>query len=170
MVKLSVILTVYNVEKYLKRCIDSIIKQTYKDFELILVDDGSIDNSSKICDKFCKQDKRIKVIHKENGGVSSARNAGLDIAEGDYISFIDSDDYIEVDMFKKLIQIMIENNADIAQCNFKVVCKNEKMIKNKIYKDVKVGDRYVALNEIIDVPFSNVVWNKIYKKRNFIRN
>lgn len=164
MVKLSVIVPVYNVEKHLKRCIDSIIKQTYKDFELILVDDGSTDNSPKICDEFCKQDKRIKVIHKENGGVSSARNAGLDIAEGDYISFIDSDDYIEVDMFKKLIQRIIENSADIAQCNFKVVCENEKGLKNKVYKEVKVADRYSALNESVDVPFSNVVWNKIYKK------
>lgn len=164
MSKISIIVPVYNVEKYIKRCIESILKQTYEYFEIILIDDGSTDNSSKICDEYYRQDKRIKVIHKENGGVSSSRNVGLDIAKGDYISFIDSDDYIEADMFEKMIETIVSNAADIVQCNFKSVCENEKDSKNKIYKDVEVGNKYFALNEIVDIPFSNVVWNKIYKK------
>ena len=91
---LSIIVPVYNVEKYLARCIDSILAQTFTDFELILVDDGSTDNSGEICDEYAGKDPRIIVIHKENGGVSSARNHGLDIARGEYITFVDSDDQI----------------------------------------------------------------------------
>ncbi|HJA50079.1 MAG TPA: glycosyltransferase, partial [Candidatus Fusicatenibacter intestinipullorum] len=96
-VKISVIIPVYNVEKYLKRCLDSVINQTYKNLEIILIDDGSTDNSGKICDEYAQKDERIIVIHKENGGVSSARNKGLDICIGDYISFIDSDDWINLE-------------------------------------------------------------------------
>lgn len=97
MPKISIIVPVYNVEKYLRKCIDSILNQTFKDFELILIDDGSTDESGKICDEYNLKDNRIKVIHKENGGLSSARNAGLDIAQGEYIGFVDSDDWIESD-------------------------------------------------------------------------
>ena len=97
--KISVIIPVYNVEKYLKRCLDSVINQTYKNLEIILVDDGSTDNSGKICDEYAKNDKRIIVIHKENGGVSVARNIGLDICTGDYVNFIDSDDWIDLKFF-----------------------------------------------------------------------
>lgn len=92
--KISVIVPVYNVEKYLSRCIDSIISQTFSDFELILVDDGSTDSSGKICDEYGKKDGRVKVIHKRNGGLSSARNCGLENAKGNYICFVDSDDWI----------------------------------------------------------------------------
>ena len=95
--KVSAIVPVYNVEKYIYRCVDSILNQTFSDFELILVDDGSPDNCPQICDEYAKKDSRIKVIHKENGGLSSARNAGLDIASGEWISFIDSDDWIHKD-------------------------------------------------------------------------
>ena len=95
---ISIIVPVYNVDKYLSKCIDSIISQTYNDIELILVDDGSPDNSPKICDEYARKDNRIIVIHKENGGVSSARNAGLDIAKGKYIGFVDPDDYIVSEM------------------------------------------------------------------------
>ena len=99
----SVIVPVYNVEKYLNKCVDSIVNQTYKNLEIILVDDGSPDNCPQMCDDWAEKDSRIKVIHKENGGVSSARNTGLDKANGEYISFIDSDDYIDKDMFKTLL-------------------------------------------------------------------
>ena len=99
--KISVIVPVYTVESYLHRCVDSIINQTYRNLEIILVDDGSLDNSGKICDACATKDNRIIVIHKKNEGSSCARNAGLDIATGDYISFIDSDDYIEVSLLKK---------------------------------------------------------------------
>ena len=97
--KVSIIVPVYKVEKYLRKCIDSIINQTLKDIEIILVDDGSPDNCGKICDEYAAKDTRIKVIHKENGGLSSARNAGMEVAEGEYIGFVDSDDWIESDMY-----------------------------------------------------------------------
>ena len=113
MPKISIIVPVYNVEKYLRKCVDSILNQTFKDFELILVDDGSIDTSGKICDEYNLKDNRIKVIHKENGGLSSARNAGLDIAQGEYIGFVDSDDWIELDMYEELYKICKENDTDV---------------------------------------------------------
>lgn len=105
MCMVSVIVPIYKVENVLHYCIDSILNQTYKDFELILVDDGSPDNSGKICDKYAKKDIRIKVIHKENGGVSSARNCGIDAAKGKYICFVDSDDYIASDYLEELISV-----------------------------------------------------------------
>ena len=99
---ISVIVPVYNVESYLEKCIDSIIHQTYKNLEIILVDDGSTDNSGKICDVYKEKDSRIKVIHKQNRGLSSARNCGLEIAKGEYIGFVDGDDYIAEDMYALL--------------------------------------------------------------------
>ena len=92
--KISIISPVYNVEDYLKDCVESILNQTYKNIELILIDDGSTDNSGKICDEYASKDNRVKIVHKKNGGLSSARNAGLDIATGDYIFFVDSDDFL----------------------------------------------------------------------------
>ena len=114
----SIIVPIYNVEKYIKECIDSIINQTYKNLEIILVDDGSPDCCPKICDEYSKKDKRIKVIHKENGGLSSARNAGLDVAKGEYVSFIDSDDVVDEKFIETLYNLCIENNCDISECNF----------------------------------------------------
>lgn len=108
---ISVIVPIYNVEKYLARCVDSIVNQTYKDFELILVDDGSPDNSGKICDEYAKKDSRIKVVHKKNGGLSDARNAGMAVATGEYISFIDSDDYVSDDFFECLLDVMNKKTA-----------------------------------------------------------
>ena len=113
---ISVIVPIYNVEKYLDRCVDSIINQTYKNLEIILVDDGSPDNCLAICDSWAEKDRRIKVIHKENGGVSSARNSALDIASGDYIGFVDSDDWIEPDMYEILIKNAKKYDADISRC------------------------------------------------------
>ena len=121
---LSVIVPVYCCEKYLAKCVDSICNQTYKDLEIILVDDGSLDNSSEICDELSNNDSRIKVIHKENGGVSSARNAGLDIATGDYITFVDSDDYIENVMYAEMLSVAEKYNCDIVMCDCIKECKN----------------------------------------------
>lgn len=126
--KISVIIPVYNVEKYLKRCLDSVINQTYKNLEIILVDDGSTDNSGKICDEYAKNDKRIIVIHKENGGVSVARNIGLDIGTGDYVNFIDSDDWIDLKFFKKLYDNLLKSHADISCCDY---------IRTEKYKNLK---------------------------------
>ena len=112
---ISVIVPVYKVEPFLKRCLDSIVNQTYRDLEIILVDDGSPDSCGDICDEYAKSDSRIKVIHKENGGLSSARNAGIDIATGEYITFVDSDDWIDQEMYEKLHEIITQYDADIAE-------------------------------------------------------
>ncbi len=111
---LSVIVPVYNAEKFLYKCVESIINQSYKNIEIILVDDGSTDNSPTICDELAESDSRIVVIHKENGGVSSARNAGLDAAIGDYIAFVDSDDWIDNDMYETMLSLMERTNSQIA--------------------------------------------------------
>ena len=117
---ITIVVPIYNVEKYLKRCLDSICSQTYKNLEIILVDDGSKDNSGKICDDYAKNDSRIIVIHKENGGVSSARNFGLDKASGKYISFVDSDDYMQNDMIEKMYNNIKQNDANICVANFSI--------------------------------------------------
>ncbi|MBR0342878.1 MAG: glycosyltransferase [Oscillospiraceae bacterium] len=114
--KISVIIPVYNVDKYLRRCLDSVRHQTYTNLEIILVDDGSTDKSGSICDEYAALDERILVIHKENGGVSSARNAGIDMAAGDYIGFVDSDDYIDEDMYEYLYDVIRASGADVVHC------------------------------------------------------
>ncbi len=111
---ITVIVPVYRVEQYLKRCVDSVVNQTYKNLEIILVDDGSPDSCGAMCEEFAAQDNRIRVIHKENGGLSSARNAGLDVMTGEYVGFVDSDDWIELDMYERLYGLLTENNAQIA--------------------------------------------------------
>lgn len=111
---ISVIIPVYKVEEYLDRCVESIQKQTYQNLEIILVDDGSPDNCGKMCDEYEKKDPRIKVIHKENGGLSDARNAGIEIATGEYIAFVDSDDFVSNDYIEYMYQMLIENNAKLA--------------------------------------------------------
>ena len=110
MKKISVIIPVYGVEKYLDKCVESVASQTYKNLEIILVDDGSPDNCPAICDEWAKKDSRIVVVHKENGGLSSARNAGIDVATGEYVGFVDSDDYISQDMYEKLLSLCKEKN------------------------------------------------------------
>ena len=104
--RISVIVPVYNVEQYLPRCVESILAQTYENLEILLVDDGTKDNSGAICDAYARQDARVKAIHKKNGGLSSARNAGIDAATGEYLSFVDSDDWIEPDMYEKMMALM----------------------------------------------------------------
>ena len=115
---ISIIIPVYNVEQYLKRCIDSILNQTYHNLEIILVDDGSPDNCPQLCDEFAIIDTRIKVLHKQNGGLSSARLAGFNVATGDYILFIDSDDYIEKNMVEELVTATAQTNSDMAVCGY----------------------------------------------------
>ena len=113
---ISIIIPVYNVEKYLNKCLNSVIEQTYKNIEVILIDDGSTDNSGKICDEYAKNDIRIKIIHQQNGGVSTARNNGLEHATGKYITFVDSDDYIEKEMIETMAKKIMKKNADIVIC------------------------------------------------------
>ena len=116
MCEISIIVPVYKVEKYLKKCVDSILAQTFTDFELILVDDGSPDDSGKICEEYAEKDARVRVLHKENGGLSSARNAGIEVAKGKYLGFIDSDDYIAEDMYELLYNTIIKEDADLSIC------------------------------------------------------
>lgn len=118
--KVSCILPIYKVEKYLKRCVDSVVNQTFKDIEIILVDDGSPDGCGALCDEYAKKDHRIKVIHKENGGLGYARNSGLEIAVGDYVAFIDSDDYVDSDMVEKLYLECTEKSLDAIFADFYV--------------------------------------------------
>ena len=112
---ISIIVPVYNIEDYLPRCIESVLNQTYSNLELILVDDGSKDKSGEICDEYCKKDERIRVIHKENGGSSSARNAGINVAKGKYLGFVDSDDYIEKDMYERMVEAIASTGCNIIQ-------------------------------------------------------
>ena len=128
---ISVIVPVYNVENYLRKCLDSIINQTYKDLEIIVVDDGSTDSSGKICDEYAEHDSRIKVIHKPNGGLSDARNAGLSVCVGEYISFVDSDDYIEKNMYEIMIRSAIKEDSDM------VVCRQFLVINDRVYPAYK---------------------------------
>lgn len=114
-IKFSVVLPIYNVEKYLNRCLDSVMNQTYKKLEIILVDDGSPDNCPQMCDNWEKVDDRIKVVHKKNAGLGEARNSGLDVATGDYIAFFDSDDYIDTRLFEELYTVIIFNNPDLIE-------------------------------------------------------
>ena len=109
---ISIIVPIYNVELYLEKCIESIINQTYKNLEIILVDDGSTDSCGKICDEYAKKDNRIKVIHKINGGLSDARNKGMEIAKGKYIGFVDGDDYVASDMYETLYKFSVKNSLD----------------------------------------------------------
>ena len=113
---IAVIVPIYKVEKYLEKCVRSIISQTYKNIEIILVDDGSPDNCGKLADNLAKTDSRIKVVHKVNGGLSSARNAGIDVAQGDYIGFVDSDDTIEPFMYEKLLSLLQKENTKLSVC------------------------------------------------------
>ncbi|MCI6187323.1 MAG: glycosyltransferase [Spirochaetia bacterium] len=114
--RISIIVPIYNVEKYIYRCVDSILSQTFTDFECILIDDGSTDNCSVICDEYAKKDTRIKVIHQKNSGVSAARNAGLDAAKGEYITFVDSDDWVNLNFLQEQYADIKNNNADISIC------------------------------------------------------
>ena len=131
MKKLSVIVPVYNVEKYLERCVDSVINQNYPNIEIILVDDGSKDSSGKICDILAAKDNRIKVIHQQNGGLSAARNTGIDNATGEYIDFLDSDDELLPNVFNDLIPLLEYNNLDLIVFYSQKV-KPEKLIKRNI--------------------------------------
>lgn len=169
--KISVIVPVFNVEKYLCKCIDSIINQTYSNLEIILVDDGSTDNCGVICDDYSLKDDRIKTIHKSNGGLSDARNAGLDAAAGDYVSFIDSDDYIHKRFYEILINLIVKYNGDIAQCEYLNIYEEDadKFIDDKFYIDEKItvlDNNNEALNNLFNENYINtvVVWNKLYKK------
>ena len=165
--KISVIVPVYNVEQYLERCVDSIINQTYKNLEIILVNDGSTDNSGKLCDELAKRDDRIRVIHKENGGLSDARNTGIEEAEADLIGFIDSDDYIDENMYELLIDNLRETNADLSMCGHYDVYNNvsEAQVTEKKTWTLSPEE---AIKMVMEAKVLSVTAvNKLYKKSLF---
>lgn len=167
--KVSIIVPVYNVEKYLNKCIDSILSQTFEDYELILVDDGSTDSSSQICDEYSRKDNRITVVHKKNGGSSSARNAGLDIAKGKYISFIDSDDYIDNRYIEILYRDIFNNKAEISICENIMFKKYVEKIPESINTNINILS---SKNALLNLYGKNrmtyvIVWGKMYKKSLF---
>ena len=164
--KVSVIIPVYNVKEYVEKCVETVIKQTYSNLEIILVDDGATDGSGEICDKLACKDQRIEVIHKKNGGLSDARNAGLKVVTGEYYLFVDSDDWISVNMVKRLVDCAEKEDADIVSCGFFDVMKDE-IINIPDNLDVQNLNREEALKSILEGQIRDYAWNKIYKRQVF---
>lgn len=166
-ITISVIIPVYNVERYLQKCLESIALQSFGDFEAIVVDDGSTDGSGAIADEFSLKDNRFKVIHKENGGLASARNVGLDAATGKYIAFLDGDDWAHPQLYEFLLSELIKSSAKIAMSNFTKVY-NSYINNPKFDTDSvpKVTDGYTAVKSLIEYtnPSYIVVWNKLYDR------
>lgn len=165
---ISIIIPVYNVEQYLDKCIKSVLSQSYQDFELILVDDGSIDSSGMICDEYAGKDERVKVFHKENGGVSSARNFGLDNATGEWISFVDADDYVEEDYLSNMV-MSIHDDIDIIVGGF-VPSGNEfppHKMEDKKYSHLDIG---IFLTKILGDMEIGTPWAKLFRSKVIVSN
>lgn len=164
-VELSIIVPIYNMEKFLNRCIESILGQRFKEFELILINDGSTDKSGEICRYYAAQDTRIKVIEQKNSGVSGARNKGLEVANGNYIGFVDPDDYVDKEMYDILMKCARQKNMDIIICDYRLlnICEN----RNEEYEDI-IMNRGKAIKELLlGKKYSGFVWNKLYKRSLF---
>lgn len=166
---ISVIVPIYNVGKYLNECISSIVMQTYKNIEILLIDDGSTDECPNICDNWKRKDLRIKVVHKKNGGLSDARNCGLDSAKGKYVCFIDSDDYVEKIYIENLYKALISNDVKISQCGIKYINDNYKILKKVGYKEDCVLSGKEMIKGSCNEHFieNEVVWNRLYDKNLF---
>ena len=162
---ISIIVPVYKTEKYLDRCVESIVNQTYTNLEIILVDDGSPDNCPKMCDEWAEKDDRIKVIHKVNDGLANARNSGIEMCTGDYVMFADSDDFLELDMVDFLLNLMLKYDADVSRCGFYFSYENtaeEKSASNDTsIKLFSYEERMIDLTTGGHI--SGVAWNKLYK-------
>ena len=165
MKKISVIVPIYKVEKYLNKCVESIVGQTYADLEIILVDDGSPDSCPTLCDTWASKDSRVKVVHKENGGLSDARNAGLSVATGEYISFIDSDDWIEPNFLQTLFDAMQKTDAGIADCATRLVDEEGKELSVRGVNEDETLDTVPALVRLVkEDRVYQTVWNKLYRR------
>ncbi len=163
--KISVVVPVFNVELFLSDCIDSIINQTYKNLEIIIIDDGSTDTSSMISDNYAIRDNRIKVIHQKNRGLSEARNVGVKLATGDFVSFVDSDDRLHAYFYQKLLPILLENNLDIVECGFKKF-RDASDIENEIVSSntkIEIFNTLHSLELLMKEYCTQTVWNKIYR-------
>lgn len=166
---ITIIVPVYNIEKYIVKCIESILKQTINDIEVILVDDESTDNSGKICDRYALIDKRVKVIHQSNKGLSGARNSGIDIARGKYIGFVDGDDYIYPDMFEALVKLLEHNNVDCACCGYDYFDENKNAIE-KIHRNNKLyfmNNKDAIERMFFTKYYQCYAWNKLWKREMF---
>ena len=160
---ISVIVPVYNVEPYLRKCLDSILAQTYRDLEILVIDDGSTDGSGQICDEY-KKDERVRIFHTENKGLSAARNLGLDNATGDWIGFVDSDDWIEPDMYEVLLRKAEDTGADVVECGVYLEypdCTEERTRKNALMTGAD------AIHELLHGFISDCAWDKLWKKKCF---
>lgn len=169
MAKVSVVIPVYNVEKYLERCLDSLLSQTLEDIEIICINDGSTDKSLDILHKYAEKDERITVINQKNKGMSYSRNKGLEVATGEYVGFVDSDDYIDKDYYEKLYSVATSYDADIACAN--IIRENER--KKKIllnYDNDRVYENAKEKLEVSCIPEYCFVWNKIYHRENLIQS
>lgn len=167
---ISVIVPIYRVEKYLPACIDSILNQTFTDFELILVDDGSPDRCPEICDETAKRDARVRVIHQANAGLSAARNAGIEIAHGEWLGFVDSDDYIAPQFYEKLYQTAQRTDADCVMCSVQNVDESGKPIDSALMRvadEVKTGREVLRKIGRDDVTPYLTAWNKLYRRKLF---
>lgn len=164
---ISIIVPVYNIEHYISKCLDSIIAQAFSDFEVILVNDGSTDGSGKICDLYAEKDKRIRTIHKQNGGVSSSRNAGIKIAQGKYIAFVDGDDWIDKNLYKELYRLCLETGSDISICRFGREINGE-LIKSDEKKYILEMDNSEAIRQLFRGELYRFsLCNKLFKKSCF---
>ena len=164
----SLIVPVYNAGNYLKTCLQSIVAQTYRNLEIILVDDGSDDGSSEMCDEYAREDCRIKVIHLPHGGVSAARNAGLEAATGELLGFVDSDDFIDADMYEYLYGLLVEHDADIAACTYLLEQEGRpsKLVNNT--KELYIFSRKEIIRELVRNDLvKNYLWAKLFKRNLF---
>lgn len=166
--KISIIIPIYKVENYLERCIESVLSQTYKNIEIVLIDDGSPDNCGLICDNYAEKEQRIRVIHKENGGLSDARNVGIELATGEYLMFVDSDDWIDYDMVEILHKVSVYKKADIVECSYRSIFNDRIEEETNCTADIITGDRIFALEGMLDWKyFKAVAWNKLYHRSVF---
>lgn len=166
----SIIVPVFNVRAYLEEALDSVIKQTYSNLEIIIIDDGSTDGSGEICDFYAQKDSRIQVMHQENRGLSSARNAGLDIMCGEYVAFLDPDDAYHIDYIKELLSVAFRDNADIAVCRYTTQkTEGQLSFNTKAQKETSLGtgiyNRRSALHALAESKIIWSVWNKLYHRR-----
>ncbi|WP_158735766.1 glycosyltransferase family 2 protein [Alteribacillus sp. YIM 98480] len=166
--KITIIIPIYNSEDYLAECLKSVIEQTYKNLEILLINDGSTDKSWEICKYYSDRDNRIIFIDKPNGGVSSSRNCGLKYATGDYVGFVDSDDYLEKDMYERLLCATKNYNADIAECGFYITDSAKKIQKKyKLENNIIYGNYECSYNYVTKKNTTNYNWNKLYRRSLF---
>lgn len=165
MCKVSIIIPVYNAEKYLEKCLNSVIKQTLKDIEIICINDGSTDGSLNILQKYSEKDKRFIIIDQKNSGQSVARNKGLSVAKGEFIGFVDSDDWIDEDFYEKLYDAAIEYKADIAAGNILRVNENETNVFYVKYDKIQIAQKTNKKYQLAKIPDNCYVWNKIYNRK-----